>query len=156
SFIMSSGHELARDIAQLTEICVQNGDTNALIPYVNWIKSTDAEKQEDYAVAAFEPLWRNPDNAAVSAASEWLFNDPASPWSKLPWERSHFHDPLDSDLVKLPAFRKLLARELENQSIVGSMQWHRGRGINVSYVLTEPRSSGSYQFNWPDGDGPAD
>ena len=86
--------------------------------------------------------------------SEWLFNDTNSPWSKLPWQRSTFHDPLDSDLVKLPAFRKLLARELENQTVVGSIQWRTGNGQNIIYNLTN--RNGGYQFTWPDAEIPAD
>ena len=152
TFIMSSGHDLARDIPQLTEIRIEGGDTNALEEYAAWIKSAGEEKVDEYAVEAFEPLWRNPTNSVVATVSEWLFNDPASPWSKLPWQRSTFHDPLDSDLVKLAAFRKLLAREMENQVVVGSMQWQSGIGINIRYHL--PRSSGGYHFDWPDAASP--
>ena len=154
TFIMSSGHDLARDIPQLTEFRVEGGDTNALDEYAAWIKTADEEKVDEYSNEAFEPLWRNPTNLAIVTVSEWLFNNTNSPWSKLPWQRSTFHDPLDSDLVKLPAFRKLLARELENQSVVGSMQWRNGNGENIIYNLTN--RSGGYQFAWPDAETPDD
>jgi len=154
TFIMSSGHDLAREIPQLTIIRLEGGDTNALPEYAAWIKSADEEKVDEYAIEAFEPLWRNLNDPTVSTVSDLLFNDPASPWSKLPWTRSTFHDPLDSDLVKLPAFRHLLARELENQTVVGSMQWRTGNGQNIIYNL--PNSSGGYQFTWPEADSPAD
>jgi len=148
TFIMSSGHDLARYIPQLAEIRVEGGDTNALAEYAEWIKSADQEKVEQYAIEAFQPLCRNADNPTVMTVSQWLFNNTNSSWSKLPWQRSTFHDPLDSDLVKLPAFRKLLARELENQAVIGSMQWQGGVGINISYNVTG--SSGGYHFEWPD------
>jgi len=154
SFIMSSGPELARCIPELTEIRVEGGDTNALPEYAAWIKSAGEEKVDQYAVDAFEPLWRNPNDPTVSTVSQWLFNDPASPWSKLPWQRSSFHDPLDSDLVTLPAFRRLLARELENQTKVGSMQWNSSDSGNISYNLAN--SSGGFEFAWPDAESPAD
>lgn len=154
SFIMSSGPELARCIPELTEIRVEGGDTNALPEYAAWIKSAGEEKVDQYAVDAFEPLWRNPNDPTVSTVSQWLFNDPASPWSKLPWQRSYFHDPLDSDLVTLPAFRRLLARELENQTVVGSMQWSAGAGGAIAYNLSN--STGGFQVAWPDAQSPAD
>lgn len=152
TFIMSSGHDLARDIPRLTEFRLEGGDTNALEEYAAWIKTADEEKVDEYAVEAFEPLWRNPTNPVVVTVSEWLFNDTNSLWNKLPWQRSSFHDPLDSDLVKLPAFRKLLARELENQTAFGSMQWQSGMGINVSYNVSG--SSGGYHFDWPEAPSP--
>ena len=93
-----------------------------------------------------------PKERSVIEISEWLFNNTNSPWAKLPWQRSTFHDPIDSDLVKLPAFRKLLAREMENQVVVGSMQWQSGIGINIRYNL--PQSSGGYHFDWPDEESP--
>jgi hypothetical protein len=154
SFIMSSGHDLARYIPALAQIRIESGDTNALAEYAAWIRSASEERVDEYAIEAFEPLWRNPKNPEVSTVSEWLFNDPASPWSKLPWKRSHFHDPLESGLVSLPAFRRLVARELENQTVVGSMEWHAGPGINIRYRLSA--STGGYHFAWPETDSPGD
>ena len=149
---MSSGHDLARYIPQLAEICIEGGDTNALAEYAAWIKSADEEKVDEYAVEAFEPLWRNPSDPTISTVSDWLFNDPTSPWSKLPWKRSHFHDPLDSDLVKLPAFRRLLVREMEDKTPAGSIQWQTGMGLNFRYNV--PGSSGGYHFDWPTAESP--
>ena len=154
TFIMSSGHDLARYIPRMTQIRVEGGDMNALAEYAEWVKSAGEEQIDEYVIDAFEPLWRNPSNQTVSTLSEWLFNDSASPWSKLPWKRSHFHDPLDSDLVKLSAFRRLLVRELENQTVAGSMEWHVGQGINISYHTGT--SNGGHHFAWPETESPAD
>lgn len=152
---MSSGHDLARYIPRLTEIRVKGGDTNALHEYAAWIRSADEEKVDGYAMEAFEPLWRAPHDPIVLSVSDWLFTNPASPWSKLPWKRSRSNDPVDSGLVALPAFRKLLARELENRMIVGSMEWHVGNGINISYNITNS-GSGGFHFVWPEAESPAD
>jgi hypothetical protein len=101
---------------------VEAGDTNALEEFASWLKSADQEKIDSYAMDAFEPLWRNPDNSNVSKISEWLFNDPVSPWSKLPWKLSGLRNPIESQLTRLPEFRKLLAHELDDHSVIGSMQ----------------------------------
>ena len=153
TFIMSSGHDLARYIPRLTVIRAEGGDTNALSEYAVWLKSADEEKVDEYAIDAFEPLWRNPNDPRVSAVSDWLFTDPNSPWNKLPWKRSHFRDPVDSDLVKLPAFRRLLVREMEDKTPTGTMQWQTGAGINIRYDV--PGSSGSFHFDWPTSEAPA-
>jgi hypothetical protein len=83
--------------------------------------------------------------------SEWLFNDTNSPWSKLPWKRSTFHNPLDSDLVKQPAFHKLLARELDKKDAVGSMEYIRPN--TISYNLKD-FGGGTRGFPWPTGEPP--
>ena len=152
SFIMSSGHYLARDISRLTRFCVESGDIGALNEYAAWVKTADEEKVEQYAVEVFEPLLRNPTNTAVLTVSEWLFNDTSSPWSKLPWKRSSFHNPLDSDLVKLPAFQKLLARELDKKDVVGSMEYFRPD--TISYSLKD-FGGGTRGLSWPAGEQPA-
>jgi hypothetical protein len=151
TFIMSSGHDLARYIPRLTEIRVEAGDTNALDEYATWMKSADEEKVDQYAVEAFEPLWHNPTNRAILTVSEQLFNDTNSPWSKLPWKRSTFHNPLDSELVTLPAFHKLLARELDKKDVVGSMEYFRPD--TISYNLKD-FGGGTRGFPWPAGEQP--
>jgi hypothetical protein len=70
----------------------------------------------------------------------------------LPWQRSTFEDPLDSDLVKLPAFRQMLAGEMEDKSPFGSMRWQNGIGMNINYNVTN--SSGGYHFDWPNSESP--
>jgi len=151
SYIMSSGTDLARYIAELTDIRADSGDPNALTEYAAWIKSADEKKVVENAVAVFEPLCHHPGDPPAAAAAQWLFTDPASPWSKLPWPAGGFRAPLDSDLVKLPAFRRLLAGDLENQTNVGTMQWSGG---NISYHLD--RYSGGGHLTWPTADAPTD
>ena len=175
TFIMSSGHDLARYIPQLTEIRVEGGDTNALAEYAAWIKTIDEEKIDQYSVEAFEPLWRNPNDPAVQTASDWLFNDSNSPWSKLPWCFMTFNDPFDSKLVKLPSFRRLLLKEINDISPIGSLEWVVATRTNItlklpganggtrsyivqtsggfSYQLTNG-SGGFRGFIWPDTNSP--
>jgi hypothetical protein len=151
SYIMSSGDDLPRYLAELTDLRADSGDPNALAEYAAWIKTADQKKVLRDAVTVFEPLCHHPDDPAAAAAAQWLFTDPASPWSKLPWPAGGFHDPLNSDLVKLPPFRRLLAGDLENQTNVGTMQWTGG---NISYNLE--RYSGGGHLAWPTADPPAD
>jgi hypothetical protein len=41
---------------------------------------------------------------------------------------------------------------MANQSVIGSIQWQTGIGINISYKL--PLSSGGFHFNWPESESP--
>jgi len=61
--------------------------------------------------------------------------------------RVHFADPVESDLIKVPAFRKLLIRELENRDLAGSMEWRVDRGL--SYKLSD-HSMGTHSWEWHD------
>ncbi len=152
TFIMSSGHDLARYIPQLTQIRVLGGDTNAMTEYAEWVKSAGEEKLDQYALDAFEPLLKNPTDPTAVAVSDWLFNHPASPWNKLPWKRVSFHNPIESELIKVAAFRRLLVRELDKRDVAGSMEYFR---VNtVSYNLKE-FGGGTRGFPWPDSEPPA-
>lgn len=151
TFIGSSGHDLARYIPQLTEIRVMGGDTNALAEYAEWVKSAGEEKMDQYALDAFEPLVKNPTNPTAVAVSDWLFNNPASPWNKLPWKRVSFHNPIESELIKVTAFRRLLVRELEKRDVAGSMEYFRAN--TVSYNLKE-FGGGTRGFPWPESEPP--
>jgi hypothetical protein len=153
SFIMSSGHDLARYIPRLTLARVSGGDTNAVAEYAAWIRSAEAQKLDTYVLEAFEPLWRYPKEPALAPVGDWLFNDPASPWSSLPWKRAGFHDPVESELVKVPGFRKLVVRELDNHELVGTLQWQPPN--SVSYEL-KGYGRGSRGGLWPEGERPAD
>ena len=152
SFIMSSGHELARYIPQLTQIRVQGGDTNALAEYAGWVRSVSDEKVHSYTLEAFEPLFKNPTDPTTAAVSDWLFNDPTSPWSKLPWKRVSFYKPIESELINVPAFRRLLVREMDKRETMGSMEYFRAN--TISYNLKEG-GSGSRGFLWPESEPPA-
>lgn len=152
TFIMSSGHDLARFIPQLTQVRVLGGDTNALVEYAEWVKSASEEKVESYALEAFDPLLKSPHHPTVVSLTDWLFNDPASPWSKLPWQRASFCKPIESDLIKLPPFRRLLLRELAKREKAGSMQYFAPN--TVSYELKE-FGGGSRGFPWPEAERPA-
>ncbi len=152
SFIMSSGHDLARYIPQLVDIGVDTGDTAALVDYAQWVKSVDAATVEQYALEAFAPLVRNPRDANAVSAAEWLFNDPSSPWNQLPWKGVSFPNPVESDLIRLPAFRKLLARELSKTNVIGSMEYFRPD--TITYSLKD-FGGGSRGFPWPPATAPA-
>jgi hypothetical protein len=152
TFIMSNGHDLARYIPQLTQIRVRGGDTNALAEYSAWVRAADAEKVDQYALEAFDPLLKNASEPTAKSVAEWLFNDAASPWSQLPWKRVSFHNPVESDLIKVPAFGHLVSRELERREIVGSMEYFRPN--TVSYNLKD-FGGGSRGCTWPESESPA-
>ena len=84
-----------RDIPQLTQLRMGGGDTNALVEYAAWIKAADPQKLDTYALDAFAPLWRNPSDPTLAPVADWLFNDPASPWSALPWQAGRVSQPAD-------------------------------------------------------------
>jgi hypothetical protein len=95
-----------------------------------------------------------PDEKSVQAVADDLFNKPASPWSEMPWKQTAGYNPVESGLVKVPAFRRLLARELDNQEAVGSMQWRASNW--VSYEIRN-YGGGGRGVAWPEGvERPAD
>lgn len=145
SFIMSSGSDLSKYIPFLTLLRVRGGDTNALGQYATWLKSLDLSKTETFGILeTFRPLWEYPRHPALVQASEWLFGDPASPWAELPWKQASSDDPVASGLIDVPAFRKLVAKSLDDRRIVGSVEWQAG-----NYVRYQKKDS-SRSFPRPD------
>jgi hypothetical protein len=63
-------------------------------------------------------------------------------------------NPVESDLVRVPAFRRLLARELENKTTCGHIEW---RAPNyASLTLTNPANPATGRtLDLPEGERPA-
>lgn len=139
-------------IGKLTLVRIQAGDTDALEDYAVWLKTMTPEMLESYLPDGLEPLSKFPNKKAIQTVADGLFNDPASPWSKLPWKQTGGFNPVESDLIKAPAFRKLLLRELDNLEVAGTMQYFAPN--NVSYNLKD-FGGGSRGFPWPEGENPA-
>jgi hypothetical protein len=138
---------LGRYIGKFTLARVRAGDTNALEDYSAWLKIMSPEKLGTYLPESLEPLTEFPNAKAIQAAADDLFNNPNSPWSKLPWKQTGGFNPVESDLVKIPAFRRMLSRELENKEIMGSMQWRAPNWVN--YEIPN-YGGGGRRATWPE------
>src|SRR5207302_2386756 len=108
---------------RLTEERVQGGEIQALVEYANWLKSAEPRKIDSYVLDVFAPLWKSPENPAVSAATDWLFNDAGSPWFALVTTNRtgaayRAPDLIGTPLVALLAFQKHLFRNLADTNNV--------------------------------------
>ena len=139
-------------VAKLTMVRTQAGDLQALDDYAAWLQNTSPEQFEPVFAEAFEPLCKYATNATLQVAAERLFGDTNSPLSSFPWKEARFSDPVGSDLVKLPAFRRLLIRELGRKTLCGSVEW---RQRTASYLMTN-YMSGSRGINLPEGERPVE
>jgi hypothetical protein len=117
------------------------GDLAALDQYAAWIRGV---KPEDIEYTTFgyvqpvrrfrhqirrllAPLWQHPDHPAIAATTEWLFNGEASPWNPIVSPRKTPEDsisvePLRGPLMTLPAFRRQVARLLEDRREAGQVE----------------------------------
>ena len=123
TFTTSLGRDLARLIPQLTQVRVLAGETQALTEYAQWIKSATPRKAGGYELEAFEPLVKNSGVPSVVSVSDWLFDDPNSPWRELPWPQIGFQKLIESGFARLPAFRRRLIRDLDKRDVIGSMEY---------------------------------
>ena len=71
-----------------------------------------------------------------------------SAWSRLPWQKTGSDNPASSGLVKVPAFRALLVRELDRKEVCGSVSWQSSGMIN--YSLSDLHTSGSFRYSFPE------
>lgn len=139
-------------IGKLTLARVQAGDNNALEDYAAWLKTMSPDKLETYLPDSLEPMTQFSHGKVIQTVTDDLFNNPASPWSKLPWKQTAGFNPVESDLTKVPAFRQLLVRELDKKDIIGSMEYFRPD--TISYSLKD-FGGGTRGFPWPETEQPA-
>jgi hypothetical protein len=97
------------------------------------------------------PLWRFPADTNLQMAAEEMFSNTNSAWSKWPWNSGLFN-PLESELVSVPAFRRLLARELDRREPFGHAQWHAPDSVSIQ---TTNGGYSSRRLELPEADRPA-
>jgi hypothetical protein len=116
-------NELETRFAALLLACVKTGDPGFIQDYSTWVMTTtpnrDAFNWKDW----LEPLRLYRTNEVMRSTAEALFGDTNSPWSRLPWECAWAENPIQTDLVEIPAFRKMVGRELEKTNHYGSITW---------------------------------
>jgi hypothetical protein len=110
-------------VAKLTLACAQTGDTQAFEDYAAWLKTTTPEQLGFFLSESLEPLRKFPTNEVLQAAADSLFNNTNSAWSKLPWKGTGLHNPVETELTEVPAFRRLLSRELDKKTVCGFIEW---------------------------------
>ena len=129
-------------LAKLSVARAEHGDDAGFADYATWLKTTRPE-QLDYSLAeCLAPLCQFPTNAILRATADELFGNPNSTWGRLSWSRSGSFNPIESDLVRVPAFRRLLAQELENTSICGHTEWRAPNYATVTLTNQAHLTSG--------------
>jgi hypothetical protein len=68
-----------------------------------------------------------------------MFGNPNSCWSQLPWERILRDNPKTSPLIQWPAFRQMLARQLDCKEIYAAIKWQEPN--TLQYTLTNSATS---------------
>lgn len=140
-------------MAKLTLACAQNGDTNVFEYYAAWLKTTTPEQLGGSYLECLEPLFRFPTNQVLKSAAENIFNNTNSSWGQLPWKNIADTDPVEHDLVNVPAFRQLLICELGKTNNYVLVEW---RAPNWFSYQTTTGGSGGRTLAFPEGENPAD
>jgi hypothetical protein len=137
-----SGQKLGPLITKLALARAKGGDPEAFDDYTSWIVTTSPHSLGDSISDCLEPFKEFAINPTLQAAGEKLFGNTNSAWSRLPWGEMVGDNPMDSDLVNLPAFRQLLVRELGKTNVCGSISWHAPD--QISYTLTNYQETDSF------------
>jgi hypothetical protein len=145
-----SGAQLGEHLTQLALIRARNGDPHAFDEYAVWIASTTPEQLGFRRPEQLEPFKQFPTNSMLAAAAEKMFGGTNSPWARLPWKENHGGEMLDPGLFVLPAFRAMLARELEKTNDFGTVSWPGNNYLNYQNT----NSSGGFSFSFPENQSP--
>jgi hypothetical protein len=147
-----SGEQLGPALAKLTAVRAKAKDGHAFDEYAKWLRTAAPEKLEHNLMPCLEPLATYAQDPTLLAAADAIFNNTNSAWYVLPWKAPGFQNPVESGLVNVPAFRRLLARELEKRTVCGSVEWRAPN--TISYQLTN-YMSGSRGADFPEESRPA-
>ena len=108
---------------------VRAGDRAAAAEFAALLRRSDPRGSDTTLVELLEPLRRLPDEPALAEVTDWMFNDPASPWARLgaiepagaminhAWE-----DLLTSPLLLAPGFRRSALARLDDKADYGTAQ----------------------------------
>jgi len=150
-----SGQQIGLLIARLTTVRARAGEAHAFDDYASWLKTTTPDQLQYSISEALAPLLSHSTNAAVREAAESMFGSTNSPWGTLPWKNTGSFNPLETDLIRIPAFRRLLARELDIKTVRGSFQWMEPGTIQHHITnLTGGNMVGSRTFRLPERERP--
>ncbi|MBO0697487.1 MAG: hypothetical protein J2P46_03770 [Zavarzinella sp.] len=148
---------------RLVECRCELGDMKAMDDYADFIGSATTETldkayEERGFPNLFHPMADYPNHPGVVAAAEKLFGDPKSPW--LPLVRSRgaqtdrVHELIPTNLLRLPAFRAAVIKELGNKGGNGTIRVDKYGsmamdlpGVTNSYG----GGSGSRELDIPEG-----
>ncbi len=123
---------LGRNIARITLDRAALGDTNALPDYAAWLRRVTDEDYRQWQDSRMnrqhplEPLWQHPAHPTVAEIAAFLFDPERSGLrSSVSFSTGVFSLPVlesGTALARLPAFRALLVKALEDQTVIGSMR----------------------------------
>jgi hypothetical protein len=146
-----SRQRLGAYMAKMTTIRLEANDPAAAVDYAAWLKTATPDQLGSHLMESLEPLARFATNAILGSTAQELFSNTNSAWGRLPWKDNAMHNPIESSLVRSPAFRQLLLRELERKEVCGSVKW---RGNGIEYTISN-HVSGSRGGAWTGTNSPA-
>jgi hypothetical protein len=152
SVMKYSGQQLGPLVTKLALARAKAGDPQAFDDYASWIVTTSPNSLGYSISECLEPFRQFATNRIVQTATDKIFGDTSSDWSRLPWKEMQGDNPIGSDLVNLPAFRLLLVRELGKTNVCGSFTWHAPNQID--YSMTNYQSGGYGAVAFPSGTQP--
>ncbi len=143
-----SGAQLGGLLTKLSLARAQAGDADAFEDYAAWLPTTSPE-QMGFSISEYlEPLKQFPTNTVLESAAEKMFDDTNSAWGRLPWPQNGSDNPVSSALVNVPAFRRLILRELDRKEVCGSVSWQSSGMVN--YSVNDLHMNGSFMYSFPE------
>ncbi len=127
--------QMARDVGRLTTALAESSDAVGTQMYRRWVVTQNPALPGGNVGEMLRPIWRFPNEPNLAEAAEELFNGPNSSWNCLPIA-IQFHDwgpttLISSAIYGVPAFRRYLARNLNDVTQIGTVQV-RGHGLDVT------------------------
>ena len=131
-------------LARLTQVRAQAGDAHAFDDYAAWLLTTSPADRDFPLAESLYPFRQYPTNQVLLATAETLLGSTNSAWGRLPWRNGYDDSTVDAGLTVLPAYRHLLARELERTNVCGVFRVNAARQIYYNYTNNAQVHMGNY------------
>ncbi len=116
---------LIGQIVSLTLKRSELDDNQALTEYAAWLQTVRPADTEYSTVLLFEPALRYPNAPDVARAIDWMFSNVSSPWVPLIPRKVDYYNidtaKLIEQLLNFAAFREQVLKNLEDQTVVGTL-----------------------------------
>ena len=135
---------MAESLVLLAEAGIRAGDDSVAEDYAAWVRGLPEKAFSDDRISLFLPVWRHPGNSKLAELARWAFLSEDSVWRPHHEGSRRWRGEWTSPLLAVPAFRRMLKRELADTTVVGTINIDFSNSMSIEW-----KGGGRSLYNCP-------